>query len=388
MHYGHWHYPTEIIARENCTHKLGDYCKSTGIYRPLLITDHNLAETKMVRNTIAVCREANLPIELFCHIQSNPTGANVEAGIKHYVDGYHDGIIALGGGSSIDVAKAVALVARQSFPLWDFEDKDDNWHKAEPDQIAPVIAIPTTAGTGSEVGRASVIKDETEQVKKIIFHPQMMPKLVLLDPILTAELPPELTAATGMDALSHSLEALCTHTFHPMAEAIALESIRLISHYLPVAYIEGQNLNARFHMQIASCMGATAFQKGLGATHALSHSLGAVYDKHHGLLNAILLPYVLSANKLHIDEKTNRLGRYLALPKPDFYGVMAWLLSLRTDLNIPHTLAAIGIDSKEAERIGQMAVSDQSAAGNPIHFTAEQYAEIFTNAVKGTLIYQ
>ncbi|ELR64255.1 Alcohol dehydrogenase [Photobacterium marinum] len=388
MTYGHWHYPTEIIAREGCTNKLADYCRNTGIHRPLLITDHELAETKMVRNIISGCCEADLPVELFSHIQSNPTGANVEAGIKHFVDGRHDGIIALGGGSSIDVAKAVALVARQAFPLWDFVHQDENWQKADPEQIAPVIAIPTTAGTGSEVGRASIIKDELEHKKKIIYHPKMMPKLVLLDPILTLDLPPELTAATGMDALSHSLEALCTHTFHPMSDAIALESMRIISHYLPVAYMEGQNLNARFEMQIAACMAATAFQKGVGATHALSHTLGAIYDKHHGLLNAILLPYVLSANKDHINEKMIRMGRYLALPRPDFHAVMAWLLSLRTELNIPHTLAAIDIDSKEAERIGEIAASDPSAASNPIHFTAEQYAEIFTNAVKGTLIYQ
>jgi len=251
--------------------------------------------------------------------------------------------------------------------------------------IAPVIAIPTTAGTGAEVGRASVITDEINQVKKIIFHPKMMPIRVLLDPLLTTELPPELTAATGMDALSHNMEAFCSLSYHPMADAISLEAMRMIRHYLPVAYLDGQNTNARMQMLVASTMGATAFQKGLGGMHALSHSLGAVYNKHHGLLNAILMPYVLSANQLHITEKMNRLGRYLALPKPSFDGVITWVLSLRSELGIPHTLAEIGIDSQQAARIGAMAQSDAAAASNPIQFTAEQYTDIFTRAVQGSL---
>lgn len=385
MHQAHWNYPTSIIVGEHCTDNLVEYCKELGMENPLLVTDQTLACSKMLRDALTRCRLSNLELELFSDIQTNPTGRHVAMGIRHYLEGNHDGIVAFGGGSSIDTAKAIALVARQSYSLWDFEDKDDNWKKADPELIAPVIAIPTTAGTGSEAGRASVITDEANQVKKIIFHPDMMPKKVLLDPMLTTELPPALTATTGMDALSHSLEAFCSHTYHPMADAISLEAMRIIMHYLPVAFLEGQNTNARTQMLVASMMGATAFQKGLGAMHALSHSIGAVYNKHHGLLNAILMPYILEANRVHINEKMDRLGRYLALPDPCFDGVKNWVLSLRAEMGIPNTLADIGIDNQQAERIGLMAVSDPSAHGNPIHFTAEQYADIFTRAVNGSL---
>lgn len=385
MHQAHWNYPTSIIVGEHCTDNLVEYCKELGMENPLLVTDSNLACSKMLRDTLARCMQSGLELELFSDIHSNPTGRHVTMGIRHYLEGNHDGVVAFGGGSSIDTAKAIALVAKQSYSLWDFEDRDDNWKKADPQLIAPVIAIPTTAGTGSEAGRASVITDETQQRKKIIFHPAMMPSKVLLDPMLTTELPPNLTAATGMDALSHSLEAFCSHTYHPMADAIALEAMRLIMHYLPVAYLEGHNTNARTQMLVASMMGATAFQKGLGAMHALSHSLGALYNKHHGLLNAILMPYVLEANRVHINEKMNRLGRYLALPDPSFDGVKGWVLTLRAELGIPNTLADIDIDTQQAEQIGLMAATDPAAHGNPILFTAEQYAELLTRAVNGSL---
>lgn len=381
----HWHYPSAITVGENCADKLGECCTKIGISKPLLVTDPGLADSKMVRNALAACRESGRTIRLFSDIQSNPTGSNIDSGIKHYLEGGHDGIIAFGGGSSIDAAKAIALAARQSHSLWEFEDKEDNWKLAKPDLIAPVIAIPTTAGTGSEVGRASVITDEASEIKRIIFHPKMMPAQVLLDPALTTELPPALTAATGMDALSHNLEAFCSPSYHPMADAISLEAMRMIMHYLPVAFLDGHNIHARTQMLVASTMGATAFQKGLGGMHAIAHSLGAVYNHHHGLLNAILMPYVLAANQPKINEKMTRLGRYLALSQPDFDGVMAWVLSMRKELNIPHSLAEIGIDSQQAQRIGIMAESDPSASGNPIPFTAAQYAEIFSHAVNGKL---
>ncbi|MCW8328690.1 iron-containing alcohol dehydrogenase [Photobacterium sp. SDRW27] len=385
MHQAHWNYPTSITVGEHCTDHLADYCQEAGINNPMMVTDPTLAVSKMVRDTLTRCRQSELKLELFNDIQGNPTSGNVAAGVKHYLNGKHDGIIAFGGGSSIDAAKAIALVAKQSHSLWDFEDQGENWKLADPKLIAPVIAIPTTAGTGAEVGRAAVITDEAKLVKKIIFHPQMMPIQVFLDPFLITELPPELTAATGMDALSHSLEAFCSHTYHPMADAISLEAMRMIMHYLPVAYLDGLNTNARTQMLVASTMGATAFQKGLGGMHALSHSLGALYNKHHGLLNAILMPYVLVANRPHINEKMDRLGRYLALPHPSFDGVLNWILSLRAELHIPNTLAEIGIDSQQAIRLGAMAVSDPAAAGNPIQLTAEQYADIVTRAVDGRL---
>ena len=381
----HWHYPTAITVGEHCSDQLAQYCKDADIHKPLMVTDPVLADSKMVRNALAQCRLADLEIQIFHGVQGNPTGQNVEAGIHHYLKGKHDGIIAFGGGSSIDAAKAIALAANQSLPLWEFEDKGDNWQKADANVIAPVIAIPTTAGTGSEVGRASVITDESQQVKKIIFHPKMMPVHVLLDPSLSTTLPQPLTAATGMDALSHNLEAFCSPSYHPMAEAISLEAMRMIMHYLPVAYLDGSNIQARTQMLVASTMGATAFQRGLGAMHALAHSLGAVYNQHHGLLNAVLMPYVLAANRPRINEKMARLGRYLALSEPDFDGVMAWVLSLRKELGIPHTLAEIGIDDQQAQRIGEMAAADAAAPGNPISFDAAQYADIFCRAVSGKL---
>lgn len=380
-----WNYPTTITVAEHCSDKLAQYCQEAGISTPLMVTDPILADSKMVRNALGACRLSGLAIQLFSGVQGNPTGQNIETGIRHYLEGQHDGIIAFGGGSSMDAAKAIALAANQSLSLWEFEDKGDNWKKADADVIAPVIAVPTTAGTGSEVGRAAVITDETHQVKKIIFHPKMMPVHVFLDPTLTKALPQPLTAATGMDALSHNLEAFCSPSYHPMAEAISLEAMRMIMHYLPVAYLDGDNIQARTHMLVASTMGATAFQKGLGAMHAIAHSLGAVYNHHHGLLNAILMPYVLAANQPKINEKMGRLGRYLALPQPNFDGVMKWILTLRKELNIPHTLADIGIDSQQAQRIGEMAASDAAASGNPIPFTAAQYTDIFNHAVDGTL---
>ena len=294
-------------------------------------------------------------------------------------------MIAFGGGSGLDAAKAVALMVGQERPLWDFEDVGDNWTRVNEAGIAPIVAVPTTAGTGSEVGRASVIIDTENHVKKIIFHPRMLPGLVILDPQLTVGLPPHITAATGMDALSHSLEALCSPFYHPMAEGIAVEGIRLVKEYLPRAVADGNDIEARAQMLVASSMGATAFQKGLGGMHAIAHSLGALYGAHHGLLNAILMPYVLNANQSMIGERIERLSRYLGLENCDFDGFLAWVLQMRLDLQIPHDLSAINIDDGQAMLVGEMAAVDPAAGGNPIPYDATRYTEIFTDAVNGIL---
>ncbi|PSW20621.1 alcohol dehydrogenase [Photobacterium sanctipauli] len=381
----HWHYPTEIMVGEGISQQLPDYCLSNGIQRPLIVTDPYLAQTATLTSLLQHCQRDELSAAIFSDISGNPTGRQVELGIDACIKRHHDGIIAVGGGSSMDAAKAIALVARQAQDLWAFEDIGDNWRQANPEDILPVIALPTTAGTGSEVGRAAVITNEETKVKKIIFHPQMLPQQVFLDPMLTLNLPPDLTAATGMDALSHNLEAFCSPNYHPMAESIALEGIRLCQLYLPISHADGSNLQARTQMLIASTMGATAFQKGLGAMHALAHSLGARYNKHHGLLNAILMPYVLCANQRYLNEKMTRLGRYLNLKQPDFMGVLNWILHLRETLNIPNTLADIGLDNSEIELIGMMSQQDAAAASNPIHLTAEQYETIYQHALDGTL---
>ncbi|KKD57957.1 alcohol dehydrogenase [Grimontia sp. AD028] len=383
MSLSNWNYPTAMTAGIGALEALPAACKSLRMHRPLLVTDPGIAALSMTQQARDLCEQQGLSVALFCDVQGNPTGQNVESGNTAFKEGSHDGVIALGGGSALDCAKAIALSAEQSQPLWAFEDVGDNWAQADPELIAPIVAIPTTAGTGSEVGRASVITKEDEKRKLIIFHPQMLPGKVILDPELTLGLPPHITAATGMDALSHSLEALCAPGYHPMAEGIAIEGIRLVQQNLPIVFENGADKQARMQMLVASSMGATAFQKGLGAMHAIAHTLGALYNAHHGLLNAILMPYVLEANRSEIDEKMERLARYLALEGSGTDAVLIWVLALRESLGIPHTLADIGIHDSEAEKVGLMSINDPSAGGNPIPFSADEYSQLFLNAVHG-----
>jgi len=378
---GNWSYPTAITFGVGTVSQLPAACREEGINRPLLVTDAGLARLDFVTDLIETSRQAGLNTSLFCDVKPNPTGSNVEAGVQAYQQGQHDGVIALGGGSALDAAKAIALMVGQNRPLWDFEDVGDNWLRVNAEAIAPLIAIPTTAGTGSEVGRASVIVDETEQRKIIIFHPAMLANRVIADPALTSGLPAALTAATGMDAFVHSLEAYCANGYHPMADGIALQAMTLVSKWLPLAYSEGGNLEARSHMLAASMMGAVAFQKGLGAVHALAHPLGAVYDRHHGLLNAILLPYVLQNNRPAIEEKVIHIARVLELDDISFEGFQHWILQLRESLQIPRDLQSIDISVEKSKLIGSMASKDPSAAGNPVVLSAEQYSTLFETAV-------
>jgi alcohol dehydrogenase class IV len=380
-----WNYPTNIKVGAGRVSELAGLCKNLGMQSPLLITDPGIAVLPMVKRVMDDLATAGLICGLFSAIKGNPTGENVDAGVSHYRSNGHDGVIAFGGGSALDAAKAVALMVGQDRPIWDFEDVGDNWTRVNVEGMAPVVAVPTTAGTGSEVGRASVITDPVKHLKKIIFHPRMMPAQVIVDPELTVGLPAIMTAATGMDAMSHNLEALCSPFYHPMAEGVAVEGIRLVQQYLPRAFTDGSDIEARTQMLVCSSMGATAFQKGLGAMHALAHPLGALYDAHHGTLNAILMPYVLHANRSVIGEKITRLSRYLGLANPGVDGFIGWVLELRASLGIPHQLVEIGIDDKDSEKVGAMAVEDPSAGGNPIGFSAAEYQQIFRNAVHGEL---
>ena len=331
--------------------------------------------------------KAGLTVGLFREFQGNPTGDNGRAGAISLKSGGFNGAVAFGGGSSLDAGKAIAMIAKQILSLWSTEDIGDNWTRIDERLMVPVVAVPTTAGTGSEVGRASVITDTdgAHHVKRIIFHPKMLPATVLLDPKLTLGLPPPITAATGLDALSHSLEAYCAPSYHPMAEGIAIEGIRLVKHFLPRAVANGEDIEARTQMLVASSMGATSFQRGLGAMHAIAHTLGALYDKHHGLLNAILMPYVLKRNRATIEKKIIRLSQYLELDNPNFDGFMTWVLTLRAELNIPHSLADIGITLEDVVLVGKMAVKDAAAGGNPITLTDAEYSLLFRDAVKGVL---
>ncbi len=380
-----WNYPTNVKVGAGRIKELAGLCQALGMQAPLLITDPGISTLPMLQKVVEEVKAAGLRCGLFSAIKTNPTGENVQNGVDFYKKNGHDGVIAFGGGSGLDAAKAVALMVGQSRPLWDFEDVGDNWTRVNVDGMAPVVAVPTTAGSGSEVGRAAVITDQAQHLKKIIFHPRMLPAQVILDPELTISLPPSVTAATGMDALSHNLEALCSPFYHPMAAGIAAEGIRLVKKYLPKATADGTDIEARTQMLVCSSMGATAFQKGLGGMHALAHPLGALYDAHHGILNAILMPYVLKANRLEIDERITRLTRYIGLQETGFDGFMSWVLQMREQLGIPHTLADIDIDDSKAEAIGKMATEDPSAGGNPISFSAEQYQQIFKDAVGGKL---
>ncbi|MHC8598968.1 iron-containing alcohol dehydrogenase [Arenicellales bacterium IMCC55707] len=380
-----WNYPTAIRVGPDRLSEIGDCCLSLKLRNPLLITDPGIKDFPFINAAVDSCKASGLECGMFSDVQPNPTGTNIEQGVTAFNSGDHDGVIAIGGGSALDAGKAIALMAKQGVSIWELEDVGDNWTKADGASIAPIVAIPTTAGTGSEVGRASVILDEAAKVKKIIFHPKMVPAIVILDPMVTTGLPPMLTAATGMDALSHSLEAWCSPAYHPMAEGIAAEGIRLVRNYLPTAVTSGSDVEARTQMLVASMMGATAFQRGLGAMHALAHPLGALYNAHHGTLNAVLMPYVLVANRQAIEPRIIHLARSIDIPNASFDSFLDWVLELRETVSIPQNLEDLGIDDNQADLIGKMAEVDPSAGTNPILFDASQYQSIFMNALHGNL---
>ncbi len=378
-----WNYPTSIRFGAERIEELPCVCRELGMERPLLVTDPGLASLPMVAAAVARNGAAGIATASFSHIRGNPVGANIEQGVAAYTAGGHDGVIAFGGGSALDAGKVIAFMSGQTRPLWDFEDKDDWWARADPAGIAPIIAVPTTAGTGSEVGRAGVILDERQQVKRIIFHPKMMPAVVISDPELTVGLPPHITAATGMDALSHCLEAYCAPGFHPMADGIAAQGVKLIREWLPRAVEDGSDLDARGHMLVAASMGATAFQKGLGGMHALSHPIGAIYDSHHGQTNAVLMPYVLDFNRSEIEDRVGRLAGFIGLGETSFSAFLDWVLDLRQRLGVPHRLTELGVAGEAVDRLATMAEADPSAGGNPVSFDAAAARKVLHAALEG-----
>jgi alcohol dehydrogenase class IV len=377
-----WSYPTAIRFGAGRIKELADACRAAGISRPLLVTDTGLAKLPVTLRTLELMKDAGLPVAMFSDVQPNPVDSNVEAGIAVFRAGGHDGIVAFGGGSGLDTGKVIAFMAGQTRPLWDFEDIGDWWTRADADKIAAVIAVPTTAGTGSEVGRAGVITQEATHTKKVIFHPKMMPRIVICDPELTVGMPPAITAGTGMDALAHCLEAYCAPSYHPMAEGIAVEGMRLIFTNLPKAVANGNDLEARAHMMSAAAMGATAFQKGLGAIHALSHPVGALYHTHHGMTNAVYMPYVLVFNRPAIEAKIERLAGYLGIPG-GFDGFLAAVLDMRKKTGVPHDLKGLGVDGSRVDTIVEMSLVDPTAGGNPVPLTKEGSRKLFDAALKG-----
>lgn len=382
---GAWNFPTRVVAGPGRIAELPDLCRAHGITRPLLVTDAGLAKSDMIASIARRVREAGIPISIFSDVKGNPVESNLTAGIVAFKRGGHDGVVAVGGGSALDVGKCVAFMVAQSRPVFDFEDVGDWWTRANTDGVAPIIAVPTTAGTGSEVGRAGVITREDTHEKKIIFHPLMMPKVAVQDPELAVGLPPFLTMATGMDALAHCFEAYCVKAFHPLADGVALEGIKIVDTYLSRAVADGSDLEARAYMFAAASMGATAFQKGLGAIHSVSHPIGARYDTHHGLTNGVIFPYVMVCNRKAIADKIPHIARALDLPGRDFDTVLNWVMTLRKNLGVPHTLAELGVKEADAETIAKDAVKDPTAGTNPRSLTEAEFEQLTLAAIRGDL---
>jgi alcohol dehydrogenase class IV len=382
---GAWNFPTRVVTGVGRIKDLSDICRAHKIAKPLIVTDKGLAASKVIADVLALARQGGLQPQLFSEVKSNPTEANLTAGVAAFRAGGHDGVVAVGGGSALDVGKCIAFMCAQSRPVWDFEDVDDWWTRANTEGIAPIIAVPTTAGTGSEVGRAGVITRENPHEKKIIFHPMMMPKVAIEDPELAVGLPPFLTMATGMDALAHCFEAYCVNAFHPLADGVALEGLRIIDTFLPRAVANGGDLEARAYMFAAASMGATAFQKGLGAIHSVSHPVGARYDTHHGLTNGVVFPYVLICNKDAIAAKLPAIARALDLPGRDFSAALAWILDLRKKLGVPHTLGELGVKEADAKAIAADAVRDPTAGSNPQALNEADFERLILASIRGDL---
>ncbi|RDJ11194.1 iron-containing alcohol dehydrogenase [Rhizobium grahamii] len=371
-----WSYPTAFKLGRGRIKELADACKSLGMKKPLLITDRGLASMAITRTALDILEDAGLGRAIFADVDPNPNDKNLDAGVKAFKDGGHDGVVAFGGGSGLDLGKCVAFMAGQTRPVWDFEDIGDWWTRASVDGIAPIVAVPTTAGTGSEVGRASVITNSETHVKKIIFHPKFLPGVVIADPELTVGMPKIITAGTGMDAFAHCLEAYSSPFYHPMSAGIALEGMRLVKEFLPRAYKEGTDLEARANMMSAAAMGAVAFQKGLGAIHALSHPIGAVYNTHHGMTNAVVMPAVLRFNRSAIEDKIACAAAYLGI-SGGFDGFYDYVLQLRAELGVPDSLSAMGIKPDRIDELSAMAIEDPSAGGNPVKMTLENTKALF-----------
>ncbi len=373
---GNWSYPTSVRFGAGRIRELAEACKAAGITRPLLVTDRGLAGMEITSNALGILEEAGLGRALFSEVDPNPNEKNLEAGIRAFVDGGHDGVVAFGGGSGLDLGKLIAFMAGQTRPVWDFEDIGDWWTRADASKIAPNVAVPTTAGTGSEMGRAGVLTNSQTHVKKIIFHPKILPSVVICDPELTVGMPKAITAGTGMDAFAHCLEAYSSPFYHPMSQGIALEGLRLVKENLPRVYENGSDLEARAHMMSAAAMGAVAFQKGLGAIHALSHPVGAIYNTHHGTTNAVVMPAVLKLNRPEIEDRIAAAAAYLGIAG-GFDGFFDFVMQLRADLGIPDRLGDMGVGTDRIDEMVAMALEDPSAGGNPVKMTAANTKALF-----------
>jgi len=373
---GNWSYPTSIRFGAGRINEIADACNAAGMSKPLLVTDRGLANLPITQDTLALLEEAGLGRAMFSEVDPNPNEMNLEQGLKAYNDGGHDGVIAFGGGSGLDLGKVIAFMCGQTRPVWDYEDVDDWWTRADADKIAPIIAVPTTAGTGSEVGRAGVLSNSETHEKKIIFHPKILAAVVICDPELTVGMPAEITAGTGMDAFAHCLEAYCSPHYHPMSQGIAVEGMRLVKEYLPRAYADANDIEARAHMMSAAAMGATAFQKGLGAIHALSHPIGAFYNSHHGTTNAVVMAPVLKFNRAAIETRIEALAAYLGIAG-GFDGFYNYVVELNASLGIPANLTELGVTDPDLDWLVESALKDPSVGGNPVEMNEDNTRALF-----------
>ncbi len=374
-----WNYPTNVWFGVDRSKEIQKACNTLGIKNPLIVTDPGLLQTSII-DEINSSLSSNT--QIYSDVQGNPTGSNVTNGVKVFLEGNHDGVIAIGGGSGMDAGKGIAFLAHQSKPLWDFEDIGDWWTRADSSAIKPIIAIPTTAGTGSEVGRAAVFLNEENHKKKIIFHPKMLPQIAILDPSLTINLPKSITAGTGMDALAHCIEAYSSPFYHPMAEGTALEGLRLVKENIQEVYHNGNNVEARSHMLVASMMGAAAFQKGLGAIHSITHPVNSLYKTHHGTTNGTVMPFVLNYNRSAIEDKFIRLANFLDI-KNGFEGIVDWIIELKKEMEIPETLKDMGINKGDEIKLAPLAQEDPSTGANPLEMTVERFQELILNCISG-----
>ena len=374
-----WNYPTNVWFGVDRSKEIQEACDTLGIKNPLIVTDPGLLQTSII-DEINSGLSSNT--QIYSDVQGNPTGSNVTNGVKVFLEGDHDGVIAIGGGSGMDAGKGIAFLAHQSRPLWDFEDIGDWWTRADSSVIKPIIAIPTTAGTGSEVGRAAVFLNEENHKKKIIFHPKMLPQIAILDPSLTLNLPKDITAGTGMDALAHCIEAYSSPFYHPMAEGTALEGLRLVKENIQEVYHNGNNVEARSHMLVASMMGAAAFQKGLGAIHSVTHPVNSLYKTHHGTTNGTVMPFVLNYNRSTIEEKFTRLANFLDI-KNGFEGIVDWIIELKKEMEIPETLKDMGVNEGDEIKLAPLAQEDPSTGANPLEMTVERFQELILNCISG-----
>ena len=374
-----WNYPTTVWFGPNRSQQIQQACDALSVKNPLIVTDPGLLQTPIIDE---INSNLSSKTNVYSDVQGNPTGSNVTNGVKVFLEGNHDVVIAIGGGSGMDAGKGIAFLAHQSRPLWDFEDIGDWWTRADSDVIKPIIAIPTTAGTGSEVGRAGVFLNEDNHKKKIIFHPKMLPQIAILDPSLTINLPKGITAGTGMDALAHCLEAYSSPFYHPMAEGTALEGLRLVKENIQEVYHNGKNIEARAHMLVASMMGAAAFQKGLGAIHSITHPVNSLYHTHHGTTNGTVMPFVLNYNRSTIEDKFVRLANFLDI-KGGFDGIVQWVIDLKKEMEIPETLKDMGVQPGDEVKLAPLAQEDPSTGGNPLEMTEEKFQELIANCISG-----